>query len=249
VLDRSDPAPVQAAAASVAVHTQRLALRVPMASISAKPAVLTGVTTAISANTGIPVTAVDVIFDWADALEAVSLDNLEKTTAAAMAALGSQHGQLITIGTPNSDAFKQAGDWVANRREWWLWLRLAHAGLDVTYGDYALYPPSDPVPAGPLYGHLRYSAEDRMHVHRRAIPQTGGGLGAAFGVCCKHLVSQKHWLGAAYSKADKRLSNIAADADKESSAGMWRQVAVQHHLAVVAKQLASPPGPPPAGTP
>jgi hypothetical protein len=244
-----ESAAVHAAAGGVAANTNRLALRVPMTDYRVNPGRLSGETQAIASNAGVNATDVDVILDWADELDDVDLDDLVIESTAAIAALQGHHGTLITVGTPNSDDFVQVGDWTTERREWWLWLRLAHAGVDVTYGDYALYPPADPVPAAPQYGHLRYSSGDQLHVHRRARPSRGGGLGAAFKACCEHLVAQAHCMPATFSAADGRLHDIAAGTDKESQAGAWRQLAVEHHFALVADQLANPPAPPPPGTP
>ncbi|NHC44351.1 beta family protein [Motilibacter aurantiacus] len=251
VLIPSDSAAVLSAAAGVASQTGRAALRVPMQEARSAPAALASAPQTVAKGVGVPVTSVDVILDWADGMEAsvIPLDTLVNDTKAVIAALGGQHGSLITLGTPESSAFQQVGDWQPVRREWWLWLRLAHEGFDVVYGDYALYPPSDPVPASPRYGHLRYSSGDRMHVHRRAVPSTGGGLAAAFKVCCDHLVTQSHWLGAGLSRADQRLDDIAANSDKESQPGNWRQLAAEHHFALVADQLANPPAAPAPGTP
>ncbi|WP_192477149.1 beta family protein [Arthrobacter sp. AET 35A] len=167
---------------------------------------------------------------------------------AVISALGPSHGAIITAGTPNSKKFVQVGYWEPPRREWWLWLRLVAAGADVVYGDYCLYPPADPVPAGPQYGHLRYSSGDQLHVHREAIPKTGGGLAAAFANCCKKLISSSHFLGAGYSAADAQIEEIALGNAQCGSAGTWRQHATVHHFALVADQLANPPAPPPPGT-
>ena len=167
---------------------------------------------------------------------------------AAIPGLGATHRRFIVVGTPQDGASTKGGCWAPVRREWWLWLRLVHAGADVVYGDYALYPPSDPVPAQARYGHLRYSSGDRMYVHRRRIPKTGGGLGAAFEAACSHLVTTPHWLGASFSKADQRIADITAKAAKAGTPGVWRQIATHHHFALVDNLLASPPAAPPPGT-
>lgn len=236
-----------AAGVSLAAIAGRAALRVTMYTNPGPAATAAAVLRAAS-TLGLHPSAVDVILDWADTMETRSLDTLENLTTTMITALGEQHGEIITLGTPESSDFVQVGDWSPKRREWWLWLRLAHAGIDVTYGDYVLYPPSDPVPAVPRYGHLRYSFDDTMYVHRRAIPAGGGGLAAAFKVCCDHLMGQRHWQGARFSKADRRLEDIAGNADKESQPGGWRQLAAEHHFALVAQQLPSPPPAPSAGT-
>jgi hypothetical protein len=215
----------------------------------ANPSLLAGLPGRVAADLNVAVTAVDVVLDWEDSTESCPLDTLVSDTAAVIVALAGQHGQLITAGTPNSSAFQQVGDWHPNRREWWLWLRLAHAGYDVVFGDYALYPPAHPAPVTPQYGHLRYSSGDDLHVHRRAKPAAGGGLAAAFEECCSHVVAQPYWLGGAFSGADRRIHDIANAADKESTPGKWRQLAAEHHFALVAQQLGAPPAAPPAGTP
>ncbi|WP_418063741.1 beta family protein [Pimelobacter simplex] len=227
----------------------RAALRLPMALVRTNPTVLNGLVASVASDMGLQSDKVDVIFDWSNELEASTLDSLEADTLAAIGAVGGTHGKLVVVGTPNDAAFTQVGDWAPVRREWWLWLRLAHAGVDVVYGDYALYSPSDPVPARALYGHLRYSSDDKMHVHRRAMPKSGGGLGAAFEECCAHVLGETHWLGASFSKADQRIADIAVQADKAAQAGVWRQIAVEHHFALVDSLLKSPPAAPAAGTP
>ena len=72
---------------------------------------------------------IDVVLDWSNVLETHRLDDLVSDTTAAVA-LGGTHGKVIVVGTPQDSAFTQVGDWDPVRREWWLWLRLAHAGLD-----------------------------------------------------------------------------------------------------------------------
>ncbi len=248
VLHLDDNPSDTAAAAGIAATTGRAAVRIFMEQVRSTPTVVGGVTTSIAGALGLPATAIDAVLDWGDRTEGFSLDDLESDTVSVINNLG-PHGAVITAGTPNSEAFVQVGDWRPLRREWLLWLRLAHAGHSVVFGDYALYPPSDPVPARPQYGHLRYSSGDRLYVHRRAMPSGGGGLAGAFKTCCEHVVSHTHWLGGAFSGADGRIEDITLDADKESSAGGWRQIAAEHHFHLVAEQLTSPPPAPPPGTP
>lgn len=250
VLVPSDSTATLRAAAGVAKVSGRASLRVSMPRARISPGALATAVYDVASGSGLSATAIDVILDWEDSLEARTLDEIERDTIAVIRAIGPAYGQIVTVGTPNSDRFVQTGNWAVARREWWLWLRLTVAGYPVAYGDYALYPPSTPVPVSPRYGHLRYSSGDRLHVHRRAQPSTtGGGLAGAFAACCKHLVHQPHWLGPRYSGADQRIGDIAADSDKESQAGKWRQLAIEHHIALVANQLAAPPPAPPAGTP
>lgn len=235
-------------AGSVAKHTGRAALRVDMSDARRNPSTLSGIVPVLAADAGLQPRSVDILLDWADTTERSPLDDLVRDTLAVMNALGSEYGHVATLGTPDSRAFAQAGDWAVARREWWLWLRLVHSGHSVDYGDYALYPPSDPVPAAPRYGHLRYSSDDLLHVHRRVQPASGGGLGAAFRACCAHVVGQPYWLGSGFSGADRRIDDIAAGADKETSPGKWRQIAAEHHFALVAQQLNAIPPSPPTGT-
>lgn len=248
VLVPDDGTPEHHAAAGLASVSGRAALRVEMTHARMRPGALSTAVRDVAAGVGVSQAAVDVILDWGDALEVLSLDELERDTIAVIRALGAPRGDVITLGTPNSDGFVQVGDWNVVRREWWLWLRIRAAGYDATFGDYALYPPTSPVPVSPKYGHLRYSSGDRLHVHRRAVPSTGGGLGGAFTACCQHLVGQPHWLGPSFSGADRRIDDIASNADKESQAGKWRQLAAEHHIALVANQLTGPLVAPPPGT-
>jgi hypothetical protein len=247
VVSFDDNAASRAAAGTVAI-LGRAAMRVPMQLVRQNPALLSGLAALWAADMGLEATDIDVVLDWSNAVDSHTLDTLVSETNAAVHALGGTHGKVIVVGTPEDSSFTQAGDWDPVRREWWLWLRLVHAGVDVVYGDYALYQPSDPVPVQARYGHLRYSSGERMHVHRRAVPASGGGLGGAFEVACAHLLKQPHWLGAGFSKADQRIEDIANQADKAGAAGVWRQIATHHHFALVNSQLAGPPAAPPPGT-
>ncbi|MFQ6486073.1 beta family protein [Brachybacterium epidermidis] len=248
-LAEGDPREAWEAAAPLASLAGRAAMRISLPHSS--PTSIAATLANAAADVGLPASSLDVVLDWGDQMEAevISLDTLVSHTSTVISALGSDHGTVITAGTPNSRKFVQVGYWNPTRREWWLWLRLVGADIDIAYGDYCLYPPSDPVPARPQYGHLRYSSGDQLHVHRKAIPPSGGGLKAAFAHCCAELVASSHFLGASYSAADAQLEEIALGAAECGSAGLWRQNAAIHHFALVADQLASPPAPPSTGTP
>lgn len=247
-LAEDDPPAAWAAAALLAQLANRAAIRIKMP--HASPAALPATITAGADELGIAETAVDVVLDWGDSMEqtVVSLDDLENLTVDAMTAIGGARGRVITAGTPNSKKFVQAGYWAVKRREWQLWLRLHAAGHDVAYGDYCLYPPSDPVKAGPQYGHLRYSSGDSLHVHRAARPASGGGLKAAFSECCDVVTAASHFLGATFSSADTMIEEISLGITESGSAGHWRQLAAIHHFALVDNQLQHVPAAPPAGT-
>lgn len=248
VLHELDPAATRRAAAGLATAAGRAALRVKLP--HASPASLTATLGAAASDLGLAPSAVDVVLDWGDQMEAsqIALDTLELHTQQVIAAFAGC-GTVITAGTPNSAAFVQEGDWTETRREWWLWLRLMHGGTQVRFGDYALYPPTDPVPAAPRYGHLRYSSGAELHVHRRAMPRAGGGLAAAFGVACAHLTGQGHFRGRAFSGADTVFDDCATGAQRVGAAGKWRELASVHHFALVAEQLNAPSAAPPVGTP
>ncbi|MGH3952766.1 MAG: beta family protein [Mycobacterium sp.] len=194
-----------------------------------------------------------VILDWEDRLEQHGLDDLEAGTQAAIAAASAQPREIITLGTPDCTDCKQMGDWNFPRLEWWLWLRLAQHHDNLTYGDYALFAPADPAKASPQYGHLRYSYDDTLWVHRRSKPVKSstnpGGLKGAFQLCCEYLVQSTHFSGAEFSNADTTISGIAAGATPPMGApGQWREIAFDHHLATVSAQLGTPASPPEAGT-
>lgn len=248
VLRPGDLASTVSSTANIGKRAGRVAIRVSMPKWRASANALSGLPDKIAQQVGLPVESVDVIFDWEDQLESLTLDDAVRETVAIQASFSGAHGEIIAVGTPNSTLFQREGDWSPTRREWWLWLRLVEAGNPITYGDYALFAPANPAPVSPKYGHLRYSHSDQVHVHRRAIPRSGGGLGAAFGVCCEHLIGQDHWLGPEFSKADQRLYDIGSGTDKESTPAKWRQLAMEHHFALVEGQLADPPSAPPTGT-
>jgi hypothetical protein len=238
-----------AAVAMLARNAGRAAMRVRLP--HPDPSTLPTTLATAADELGLPLASIDVVLDWADQMEAdvISLDDLQKHTIAVIGALGSAHGDVITTGTPNSKTFVQAGYWTPRRREWQLWLRLTEAGSDVVYGDYSLYPPSDPGGGTPSYGHLRYSVDDVVHVHRSARPATGGGLRAAFAQCCVDVVGGGHFLGSSFSSADSEIEEIAAGVLEMGSAKQWRLLGAVHHLHVVDGQLTSLPPAPVAGTP
>ncbi|PAK97263.1 beta family protein [Brevibacterium casei] len=245
----SDPSPSWRAAAPLAQAAGRAAMRVKLPH-SDLPS-LAGVISNAASDVGLPTSSIDVVMDWGDNLEAsaISLDSLTAHTSTLISALGGLHGELISAGTPNSKGFVRDGYWHTTRREWWLWLRLIAADQDVSYGDYCLYPPSDPVRATPQYGHLRYSNGEILHVHRKPKPSTGGGISAAFSDCCTDLIGSTHYLGKGYSLADDYFDDIANGHKSTGQPGIWRQYAAIHHFALVANQLQAPPPPPPSGTP
>ncbi len=248
-LDAADSSTTWSAAAPIAAQIGRAAVRFAMPHTT--PGTFGTVVNSAAQHLGLPASQIDVVLDWGDSMEATSitLDSLEAHSIAAINGLGQNHGSIITAGTPNSAAFVQAGYWTVTRREWWLWLRLnTSAPTPVIYGDYALYPPADPVPAGPKYGHLRYSNSDQLHVHRKSIPKSGGGLAAAFKLCCIDLVGAAHYLGNRFSRADAYFDQVSRGTLAQGQAGTWRQWATIHHFALVANQLQSPPPPPAAGT-
>lgn len=244
-----DSSQTLSAAARLASVAERVAVRIslpetPLVSIASEFA-------RITSELGLTKDEVDVILDWKSGLETskILLDDSVDLTAKFLTALNGLYARAITAGTPDTSTALQNGDWTFTRREWWLWQRLRGSGFDVHYGDYALYPPADPAPASPKYGHLRYSSGALLQVHRRSIPGTGGGLGAAFEVCATHLTGQSHYLSPSFSGADQVYSDIAAGLKTVKSPGAWRQLSFEHHLALVDSQLSSPLSPPPAGTP
>lgn len=248
-LAETDTDTAWAAAKPLALQAGRAAMRVTMPQTN--PSALAATLSNAALHVGVPMANIDVVLDWGDKMEesTILLDALEAASEAAIAGLGITHGEIITAGTPNSKSFVQAGYWTATRREWWLWLRLISGGHAVTYGDYSLYPPTDPVPAAAQYGHLRYSSGDQLHVHRKARPTTGGGLGAAYKACCVDLVGGTHFLGAGFSAADLEYHNLSAGIGEAKTPTDWRRHAATHHFALVQSQLMSPPAPPPVGTP
>lgn len=252
VIHPNDTEDAISAAALLAQGAQAAALRVafPHANINALPNEIASVTDMLK----ISPENLTVILDWGARLEKHRLDDIEGGTRAAIKLIKDRCSDVITLGTPDDAGCQQAGDWSLIRREWWLWLRLQADPSTVIFGDYALYPPSDPGGGTPKYGHLRYSYEDTLWVHRRGIPKqaeidTPANLEGAFRLCCRHLVNSTHFYGSEFSPSDEEIQEIAGSGGKTpGKSDKWREISFNHHLALVAKQLAAPPDPPPAGT-
>lgn len=255
VIHSNDDAEAISSAAPLAQGAQAAALRValPHANIS----VLSNEISSVASLLSLPTESITVILDWGNRLEEHRLDDIEEGTRIAVDLLKDRCADIITLGTPNDDGCKQAGDWPLPRKEWWLWLRLQDSPSAVIYGDYALYPPTDPGGGRPSYGHLRYSHEDTLWVHRRGKPKeqavdTPANLEGAFRLCCRHLTRSTHFYGADFSPSDQEIQDIANDVgpvrNTPGSTEKWREISFKHHLALVTRQLAAPPEPPPAGT-
>lgn len=240
-----------AAAAAVELHAGGVMLRIRMP--HANPTSIASWVSATASQLGLQEGAIDVVLDWRDELEQHRLDDLEKNTNDVISAMP-QLRRVAVSGTPNCADCTQAGDWEKVRREWWLWQRVHVNHPSIVYGDYALHSPGDPVPAGPRYGHLRYSCEDRLWVHRRARPkQTAshqGGLSGAFRQCCNDLTASTHFCGTTFSPADQEIDQIGSGMITKGvgDATKWRELALSHHLAVVDRQLSRPGSPPLPGT-
>lgn len=244
VVDIGDASSTPPSFATLARAAERAALRVPFP--HGNTGKILQAVRDIATATGLSPRSVDVIVDWSTSIANVNLDTAESHSEACVLALVPIAGRVVIAGTIDDSDIAQAGDWTMDRREWWAWLRLHAKGIDVDFGDYALYEPKPPAPATPLYGHLRYSYEDKIDIHRSG-PNRSGGLGPLFAECCSHLVSTASFRPA-LSAADARISAIAAGEDEAKAAGTWREISFGHHLQLVNEQLQNPPAAPPPGT-
>ena len=117
VLIPSDGAPEYAAAAVLAGNSGKAAIRILMDQVRRNPGIVTGFIAAAAAGVALSPDDIDVFLDWGESLETMPLDQLEQETSAVILALGPSSGRRVTLGTPNSAAFLQEGDWAVDRRE------------------------------------------------------------------------------------------------------------------------------------
>ena len=251
VVALDDPSDAITAAAAMAAVVAGAAVRLPM---PLKSTTLAADLSGVAAQLGLPLASVAILIDWGNGLDTtktttITLDDAERATSAAIAALPSGHGPVATLGTPNTSKVQQAGYWTFTRREWWLWLRARSNLAGLWFGDYALFAPSDPVQASPQYGYLVYSSGDQVHIWREARPAAKPTLGGAFKVCCQKATSDPAFCGRPFSPADERIDDIATGTvETRGDARTWRAHALTHHFYLVRSQMASPPPAPPAGT-
>lgn len=142
-----------------------------------------------------------------------------------------QFGSMTTTPTPRTD--------------WQIWNQvLASQNLPrlPAFGDYAVQHP-EPDEIDPrlmkMAAQLRYARPDDWLIFKwRNVREHGN---EQFADICTALVATPDFRGAAFSWGDKYIADCAAGNASHGNAMIWRKVATNHHLAVVAEQIANLP--------
>ena len=131
------------------------------------------------------------------------------------------------------------------RREWKLWTTLqkrptALPRRDMIFGDYAIAHPI-PKELDPrvmlMSANIRYTTKHHwLIVKGRNVRQYGF---EQYFDLCKELVERPEYSGSDFSWADRYISDCAAGIKGPGNATTWRKVGTNHHLTLVARQLAN----------
>lgn len=131
------------------------------------------------------------------------------------------------------------------RHEWNLWQALQRKpnGLprkDLIYGDYAVSNPVskllDPRTMR-MSANIRYTTEDKWLVIKgRNVRQHGF---SQYFELCETLVARQEYCGREFSWGDTYVDDCALAMKGPGNATTWRKVGVNHHLTLVARQLAN----------
>src|SRR5579859_5857519 len=131
------------------------------------------------------------------------------------------------------------------RREWVLWKTLqkrpsALPRRDMIFGDYSI---AHPVPRelDPrvmlMSANIRYTTpQNWLIVKGRNVRQYGF---EQYFDLCKELVERPEYSGPDFSWGDRYISDCAAGMQGPGNATTWRKVGTNHHITLVAKQLAN----------
>lgn len=132
------------------------------------------------------------------------------------------------------------------RHEWELWSMLQHRPSllprrDLIFGDYGIAHPI-PKELDPrtmrMSASIRYTTPDSwLVVKGRNVRQYG--FDQYFDLC-RVLVDRPEYSGADYSWADRYIADCAERRSGPGNATTWRKVGTNHHLTLVARQLANP---------
>lgn len=135
------------------------------------------------------------------------------------------------------------------RVEWQLWERVRRRPdrslrTDVIYADYAIAHP-EPKEMDPrmmrMSASIRYTTPTNWLIFKgRNVRQWGY---EQFYELCEDLVAHPEFCGTDYSWGDQHISLCAQRETGTGNATTWRKVATNHHVTLVARQLANPPAP------
>jgi Beta protein len=127
-----------------------------------------------------------------------------------------------------------------------LWERLKRRGglrQDTLFGDYAIAHPV-PTELDPrtmrMSASIRYTtAENWLILKGRNVRQYGFDQ---YFELCRTLVTRPEYAGEDYSWGDRFIARCARGAGGPGNATTWRKVGTNHHVTLVAHELASVPG-------
>lgn len=147
----------------------------------------------------------------------------------------------------NLVAMQGAGSWTVKRAEWVAW-RLLFKGRKTlqrvpTFADYGIQHP-EPEERDPrmirVSANVRYTAEDEWLILKaRNIKKYGS---EQYAQLCAVLRKDPVYRGAAFCWGDNYINECAKRKVPFGNPMVWRKVGTNHHLTLVAEQLASLPG-------
>ena len=141
------------------------------------------------------------------------------------------------------------GATLIERAEWILWSRLVADPSRLprlpTFGDYGISHPELTEEIDPrimrMSANLRYAAGDGWLILKRRNVRTHGF--EQFYEISEDLVARPEFAGAQFSWGDDYLDQCAQRQVGTGNAMIWRKIGTNHHLTLVADQVASRPAP------
>jgi hypothetical protein len=189
---------------------------------------------------------IDLLLDW----EAIA-ETAGPQTALAIAAVVPNLPSLaawrsVTFAAssfPNTLSAAGVGRATITRAEWeayQLLLNTPPGGRLLSFGDYGIaYPVYESVPYAGAAA-IRYTINDDWLIYRgRSVQGPRFGGYAQFHALCQQLVRDPEYRGAAFSWGDGLIDRCAQQQVGTGNLTTWRSVGTNHHIALVARQLAS----------
>lgn len=192
--------------------------------------------------------AVDLILDLEDLGQDDGKAVLIARSVFSMIPNKDQWRRVILVGASFPEDLSAVGADVVTklpRREWTLWKTLqrrpsALPRRDIIFGDYAI---AHPIPKELDPRIMLMSASIRYTTHQHWLIAKGRNV-RQYGFeqyfeLCKELVGRPEYRGQDFSWGDRYISDCAADITGPGNATTWRKVGTNHHLTLVARQLAN----------
>ncbi|WP_313919555.1 hypothetical protein [Tahibacter sp.] len=129
-----------------------------------------------------------------------------------------------------------------SRAELAIWTRIcrAYGWGRLGFADYGIVRPghTDSAPVIHINGKLRYTVGAKTHFFR-GCSRVELPLADQYPDIVKAMVGSGHYLGPAYSHADKYYRQVADDLTTTGNTGKWVTLDMNHHLAYVSRQLSA----------